>query len=157
MRMIPLLIALMMAPQAPSASAQLSQTPAQRSLVRLDLYEAVIRYQIKSWEQKAHTYCIAVNGVDAEWSLLDRLRPFQVKRASACHRLNQKPVMPVVDARQKESVIFNLGIIRSLSDAEVEIEGGYFCGNLCVAQGIYHVVHAASGWQVSEFEAHLTL
>lgn len=152
--MIPLLIALMMARQM---LPQSSHTPTETSLGRLDLYEAVIRYQIESWEQKANSYCIAINGVDAESTLLDRLRPFRVRRASACHRLNQKPVMPVVDAKEKESVIFNLGTIRNLSDSEVEIEGGYFCGNLCMAQGTYHAVRAPSGWHVLRFDSHLTL
>jgi len=153
--MIPLLIALIL---APAVLPQSSQTPAETNLGRLDLFEAVIRYQIKSWEeQRADTYCIAINGIDAESALLDRLRPFPVERASACHRLNQKPVMPVVDAKQKESVIFNLGIIRNLSDSEVEVEGGYFCGNLCMAQGTYHVVREPSGWRVLRFEAHFTL
>ena len=151
--MIPLLIALMIAPQM---LPQSSQMPTEAK-GRLALYEAVIRYQIKSWQQKAHTYCIAINGVDAESTLLDRLRPFHVERASACHRLNQNPVMPVVDAKKKESVIFNLGTIRNLSDSEVEVEGGYFCGNLCVAQGTYHVVREPSGWHVLRFEADLTL
>ena len=153
-RMIPLLIALMMAQEV---LPQASQPPAETRLGRLELFEAVIRYQIESWEQRAYTYCIAINGVDAESTLLDRLRPFHVERASACHRLNQKPVMPVVDAKSKDSVIFNLGTIRNLSDSEVEVDGGYFCGNLCMAQGTYHVVHETSGWHVLRFVAQFTL
>lgn len=152
--MIPLLIALMM---APGVSPQASQTPAEANSVRLDLFEAVVRYQIESWQQSADTFCIAINGVDAESTLLDRLRPLPVERASTCHKLNQKPVMPVVDAKQKESVIFNLGTIRNLSESEVQVEGGYFCGNLCMAQGTYHVVHETSGWRVLRFEARFTL
>jgi hypothetical protein len=153
--MIPLLIALML---APAVLPQSSQGPAETNLDRLDLFEAVVRYQIKSWEeQRADTYCIAINGVDAESTLLDRLRPIHVNGASACHRLNRRPVRPVVDAKEKESVIFNLRSIRILSDSEVEVEGGYFCGNLCMAQGTYHVVREPSGWRVLSFEAHFTL
>lgn len=152
--MIPLLLALMMAPQV---LPQASETQTDPHLVRLELFEAVIRYQIESWEQRASTYCIAINGTDAESALLDRLRPLPVERASACHKLNQKPVMPVVDAKMKDSVVFNLGTIRNLSDSEVEVEGGYFCGNLCMAQGTYRVVHESSGWHVLRFEAQFTL
>ncbi|MGA8089167.1 MAG: hypothetical protein WCA10_17970 [Terracidiphilus sp.] len=123
----------------------------------LDLQEAVIRYQIKSWQQEMHTYCVEINGTDPDPALLQRLRPLKVKGASACHRQNDRQLMMIVDDKKKDSVIFNLVAFRKVSESEVEIEGGYFCGNLCMAQGTYHLVRGASGWHVVRFEARLTL
>ena len=73
----------------------------------LDLYEAVIRYQIKSWQQAAHTYCVEINGADPNPALLQRLRPLHVRGASACQKLIEKRLMRVVDGKMKGSVIFN--------------------------------------------------
>ena len=123
----------------------------------LDLQEAVIRYQVRSWQQEMHTYCVEINGTDPDPALLHRLRPLKVKGASACHRQNEKQLMMIVDDKKKASVIFNLVAFRKVSESEVEIEGGYFCGNLCMAQGTYHLVRGASGWHVVRFEARLTL
>jgi hypothetical protein len=135
----------------------LSHMPIIATSGRLDLYEAVIRYQIKSWQLPAHTYCIKINGVDAEKVLLDHLRPLHARGASACHKLNQKPAMPIVDAKRKESVIFYLGDIRNVSDSEVDVDGGYYCGDLCMAEGTYRVINERSGWRVERFEARFTL
>jgi hypothetical protein len=123
----------------------------------LDLYEAVIRFQIKSWQQAAHTYCVEINGIDPDPALLKRFRPLHVKGASACQKLNEKQLTRVVDSKMKGSVIFNLGAIRNVSESEVDVEGGYLCGNLCMARGDYRVIRDASGWHVVRFEARITL
>ena len=123
----------------------------------LDLYEAVIRFQIKSWQQPAHTYCVEINGIDPDRNLLQRLRTQHVKGVSACQKLNEKKLTEVVDGKMKRSVIFNLATVRNVSESEVEIKGGYLCGNLCTAQGIYRVVRGASGWHVLGFVAYFTL
>jgi len=41
----------------------------------IDVYEAVLRYQIKTWDLAADSYCVKINGEDAEGTLLDRLKP----------------------------------------------------------------------------------
>lgn len=136
---------------------QSARKPNDVSSGNLDLYEAVIRFQIKSWQQAAHTYCIEINGIDPDPALLQRLRPLHVKGASACQKLNEKNLMSIVDGKMKGSVIFKLASVRNVSESEVEVEGGYLCGNLCMAQGNYRVVRDASGWHVLRFEAGLTL
>ena len=123
----------------------------------LNLYEAVIQFQIKSWQQAAHTYCVKINGIDPEPALLQRFRPLPVKGGSACQEQNEKQFMNIVDGKMKASVIFNLGAVRNVSESGVDVEGGYLCGSLCMAQGIYRVVRDASGWHVMGFEARLTL
>ena len=158
MRIIPLRLigpmALMIAAQV---LPQAANKPNHVSASNLDLYQAVVRFQIKSWQQAARTYCVEINGIDPDPALLQRLRPLHVKGASACQKQNEKQLMRIVDGKMKESVIFNLAGVRIVNDSEVEVEGGYLCGNLCMAQGNYRVVRDASGWHVVEFEAHLTL
>ena len=131
--------------------------PNDASSGNLDLYEAVIRFQIKSWQQAAHTFCVEINGVDPDQALLTRLRLLHVKGASACQKRDEKQSMNIVNGKMQGSVIFNLAAVRSVNEFEIEVEGGYLCGGLCMAQGVYRVVREASGWHVVGFEAHLTL
>ena len=140
-----MMIAVQVLPQA-------AQRPTEGTSIPLDLYEAVIRFQIKSWQPASHTYCIGIKGADPDPALLERLRPLKVKGSSACQMRNER----VVDGKLKESVIFNLAAFQKVSESEVEVEGGYLCGNMCMAKGAYRVVREASGWHVVEFEAHLT-
>ena len=68
-----------------------------------DIYEAVIHYQIRSWELAADSYCIKVNGRDASESLLDRLGPNRTKAASRC-REQKSEVMMWWSTRSLENV-----------------------------------------------------
>src|SRR5579872_1473191 len=110
MRIIPLRlvgpIALMVAAQA-LPQPQAAKRPNEVNLSSLDLYEAVVRFQIKSWQSTANTYCIEINGADPGPACLLRLRPLHVKGASACQKLNDKTQMIVVDGKNKGAVIFD--------------------------------------------------
>jgi len=147
-------------PVALMIATQLMPQAAKRPIAdissRLDIYEAVVRYQIESWQQEAHTYCVEINGADPDPAFLQHLRPLHVKGASACRKQNDKRQMIVLDRKMKGSVIFKLGMVQDLTESQVELDGGYLCGNLCMAQGNYRVVHEASGWRVVGFEARLT-
>src|SRR5882672_11108412 len=50
----------------------------------VEVYEAVFRYQIKSWDLNADSYCVKIGGQDASKTLLGRLEPLHVKSASGC-------------------------------------------------------------------------
>ncbi|WP_348260935.1 hypothetical protein P8935_14095 [Telmatobacter sp. DSM 110680] len=157
MRIVPLLLlgptALMM------ASPLLHQTagsPSEANSNSLDLYEAVIRFQVKAWQPSIHTYCVKINGADPDAALRQRLRALHVKGASACEKLKENGQMTVVDAKKKQSVIFDLGAVQNVSDSKVELQGGYLCGNVCMAQGTYRAFRDRYGWHVAGFEAQLT-
>jgi hypothetical protein len=45
----------------------------------VDVYEAVLRYQIKSWDLNADSYCVKVGGKDASKTFLGRLQPLHVR------------------------------------------------------------------------------
>jgi hypothetical protein len=128
----------------------------------LEIYESVIRYQIKSWELHSHTYCIRVLGKDAEQGLLERLNPLPIKVASACREQHvyiqgkDSGLGHVVDkATKQNSVIFDVGGIRRLSESELEVEGGYDCGSHCMASGVYRLTKLETGWRVTDFEWHV--
>ena len=76
-----------------------------------DVREAVLRYQISSWDLAADSYCVKVDGKDAPKSFLSRLDPLRVKPASACKK-QSPPKLPkfmysIVDKKTKKtSVIF---------------------------------------------------
>jgi hypothetical protein len=121
-----------------------------------DVYEAVVLYQIKSWDLTADSYCVKINNRDADGALLRHLQSPRVKPASACkkHRERGLPLMTVIDKKTKRaSVIFDLEAVRWKSETEAEIDGGYVCASLCMAGGVYHAVFDQSGWHVIHFDA----
>jgi len=124
-----------------------------------EVYEAVIEFQIKSWDLSADSFCIEINGRDADIEILKHIGSARVKQASACKKQDSGPkksFMSVVDKRtRKHSVIFDIEDIRWSGDAEAEIDGGWLCGDLCMAGGVYHAAHDQSGWHVTRFDAHI--
>jgi len=130
-------------PQAESASA--------------DVYEAVVRYQIKSWDLAANSYCISVEGKDATKDFLKRFNPLPVTVASNCiKQAKQKVSMQVVDKKTgKASVIFDVEAIHWLTKNEAEVGGGYLCGSLCMAGGKYHVIRDGMQWVVTRYDVQI--
>jgi hypothetical protein len=134
-------------------SAQTATKEALQYPSPVDVYEAVLRYQIKTWELAANSYCVKVNGKDAQAALLERFRPLPVKGASACRKqTSQSVLMRVIDGGTgKQSVIFDMGEIRWPKQSEAEVDGGYLCGSLCMAGGTYHVAWDEGRWVVTKF------
>ena len=131
------------------------QTPgvqAQSAATTAAVYEAVVRYQIKSWDLGASSYCIRMNGEDADKDFLRRLSPLPVKGASECVEKQHKLTMSIIDKHSKKrSVIFGLGGILWRKDTEAEVQGGYLCGSQCMAGGVYHVILDGNQWRVTAF------
>ena len=122
-----------------------------------DVYEAVIRYQIKSWKLAAKSYCVKMNGRDPKKDFLDRFHPLPVKGASGCRRQTTAKVM--MQVRDKKTgnvaVIFDVEAIRWLSENEAEVEGGYLCGSRCMAGGNYHLLRDGTHWVVTGYGVHI--
>ncbi len=81
-----------------------------------DIYEAVVRYQIKTWDLVAHSYCVTVRDKNPNATFLKRFDPLPVKKGSACRkkkdRIGGLVLMGVVDKKTgKRSVIFDVGEI----------------------------------------------
>jgi hypothetical protein len=135
----------------PTATTEAPQNPS-----AADVYEAVLRYQVKSWELAAESYCVRVNGKDANTTLLERLKPLNLKGASACReRTVQHVMMRIVDRKTgRMSVIFDVGEIR-WRKFEAEVDGGYLCGSECMAGGTYYVAWDGSRWAVTKFDIHV--
>jgi hypothetical protein len=122
-----------------------------------NVFEAVVRYQIESWDLAANSYCISIEGKDATTDFLRRLTPLPVKAASGCRKhTTEKVMVSVVDKKTgKRSVIFDVEAIHWLSENEATVEGGYFCANLCMASGLYHVVRDGTKWRVTRYDVKL--
>lgn len=147
--------------QANSNNSPPSQTSqSEENAVPADVYEAVVRYQIKSWELAAAAYCVKINGRDADKIFIKRLHPLPVKGASACREDEPRGLGPpfsvVVDKQtRKNSVIFDVGRVRWLNQSAVEVDGGYVCASECMAQGTYHVLWDGTRWTVAAFDIHI--
>ena len=121
--------------------------------VTADIYEAVVRFQIKSWELAADSYCVKIRGRGAEKSFLRRFAPLPVKPASGCRERGLWYERRVVDKRtRKNSVIFDLGEIRWPKRTEAEVDGGYHCGSQCMGGGTYHLTWNGTRWVVTRFD-----
>ncbi len=121
--------------------------------VSADIYEAVVRFQIKSWELAADSYCVQIRGRGAEKSFLKRFDPLSVKSASGCQERGPFSARRVVDKRtRKRSVIFDLGEIRWPKRTEAEVDGGYLCGSLCSGEGTFHLTWDGIRWVVTRFD-----
>jgi hypothetical protein len=131
-----------------------------RKATTADVYEAVVRYQIKSWNLAASSYCVMIDNSDAEKVFLKRFNPLPVKPASDCKKKNTKigkiTLMNVVDkATGKRSVIFDLDSIRWVTETEAVVEGGYQCASQCMAGGNYHLIYDGTHWVVTGYEIHV--
>lgn len=121
------------------------------------VYEAVVRYQIATWQLGADSYCIKIKGVDADGKLLHSLKPLAVKPASDCLQVKQKFDMVVIDKHsKKKSVLFGAGNIRWTSETTADVEGGYLCGSQCMSGGVYHVVKDEGQWKVVKFDTYIS-
>lgn len=138
--------------QNPTAAFQ--PTPADTAAV----YEAVARYQIKSWQLPAHTYCFRVEGQDADKAFLNRLKPLPVKPQSDCGQQNSKTyTSSIIDKHTKKSaVMFGLGSILWRSPTNAEVEGSYMCGSQCMSGGVYHVALNGGQWAVTKFDVRIS-
>jgi hypothetical protein len=121
------------------------------------VYEAVIRYQIATWKLGAETYCIQINGQDAEGKLLRSLKPLPVRAASECHEVKKKYDTLVTEKHsKKQSVIFGASTIRWTSETTADVEGGYLCGSQCMSGGVYHVVKEGGQWKAVKFDKYIS-
>jgi hypothetical protein len=124
----------------------------------IDVHEAVIRYQIKTWELCAASYCIEVNEKDATQELLKRLEPLPVKGNSGCEKENSVIFKLAIrdwvidNQTKKRSVIFRISDIKWQSPSKAEVYGGYYCGSMCLAGGIYHIVWEGHRLTVTDFD-----
>jgi hypothetical protein len=122
-----------------------------------DVYEAVVRYQIKSWELAASSYCVSIAGRDATKDFLKRFDPLPVKGASSCRKQTKDKVLVVVTDKKNgnRSVMLDVEAIRWITESEVDVTGGYFCGSLCMASGTYHLIRDGTHWTVTSYDVQI--
>ena len=128
-----------------------AQEPSQ-SATSADVYEAVVRYQMKSFDFKS--FCVQIDDKDADEEFSRRFNPRQVKGASGCRGKSKgKFSWSVVDKKTgKPSVILHVGRIHWLTNDEADVDGGYTLAVLGGAGGSYHVIREGTHWVVTEFK-----
>lgn len=117
------------------------------SKMELDVYEVVLRYQfennVSAQQEWAHAYYISFYRGDPSDEFIDRFSgqtPVVLKR-SEC-KMNSEGV---INRQTKEpGLIFYLGEIRWVSEAEVEVDGGYY-ENDRSASGNTYFLHKKDG------------
>jgi hypothetical protein len=118
--------------------------------------EAVARYQIAKWDLRTEVYFLSVDGRDPSDILLKRLSDVNppVKKKSASKKTKDLVGGAIVEAKtEKVGVIFDQQSIRRDSEDRADVQGGYYCGSLCSASGVYHLQRRDGRWVVTNFEA----
>lgn len=116
--------------------------------------EVVLRYQIKSWELNADVYFVEINSKDPSKEFLNRMADLKkpVKRKSDSKQAGAAKEY-VRDKRSRlRGVIFDQARVIKKTESTVDVEGGYFCGSLCMASGTYHLQLRGTTWVVTGFD-----
>jgi hypothetical protein len=118
-----------------------------------NIREAIVRYQIATWDLNAKVYFISINGKDPSHEFLSRFKDvrYSVMGKSASKRMKDVIGWVVEKKTKKLGVIFDQESIRWLNDAKVDVAGGYLCGGLCMAGGMYHLELRNDQWTVTSF------
>jgi hypothetical protein len=136
----------LVASQAPTESVS-------HAKVQDDNREAVVRFQMRNSQHSARVYFVRISSEDPPPNFLTRFADSkkQIKKRSDA-RVDGSNL--VVDKRSRaHGVILNQGDIRRITESVVEVEGGYSCGSLCGASGVYHLRRDGESWTVTHFRA----
>jgi hypothetical protein len=133
--------------------------------------EAVLRYQMEGWARdgdkseaeaqdandkaiakrlNARVYYLSVNRKDPSEELLKRFRDFPrtIKKVSESTHTKR---LWVADKKTKQpGIIFSADEIHWITDDQVEVDGGYYCGGLCAAGDVFTVNFDHGTWKVTK-------
>ncbi|UCF81674.1 MAG: hypothetical protein JSV08_04475 [Acidobacteriota bacterium] len=125
-----------------------------RARVEDDIREAVFGYQFEhnasGIQQTADVYCLSIDGKDPADAFMKRFEDNwpPVKKASRCM---EDAVAGAGDKKAGErGLLFGVGELRWITDTEVEVEGGYYEGDLSSSGNTYHVVKEDCHWVVTK-------
>jgi hypothetical protein len=118
--------------------------------------EAVFRYQFKSFDLLVAYHFISVNGKNPSAAMLQRFHGEQPPVLPVSESEKIKKPMKLIQNRNdyKQGALFNQGQIKWISDAKVDVDGGFECGDICdEGSGVYHVSRQENKWVVDSFDA----
>jgi len=134
----------------PTASSQAVQ-----SVQADDIREAVVRYQIAQWDLNAKVYFLKIEGKDPDEKFLSRFKDAShpVKKQSESRVRKVRRVIAFVEDRKtkQRGVVFDQEAIRWVNETKVDVEGGFYCGSLCMAGGVYRLERRDGRWVVLSF------
>jgi len=119
-----------------------------------DIREAVFRYQFQHNSsiqgRRAGVYCLSVRekNADPQQTFIQRFAGFRppVRKASDCITDPYKGVLERITG--KRGLLFRVRSIKWLSDAKVQVVGGYFEDGLSASGETYTVVRTHDGWMI---------
>jgi hypothetical protein len=151
-----ILISVLMAAFVIAPTIQKSGGEASHSDQEDNIREAVFRYQFKSFDLLVAYHFISVNGKNPSAAMLQRLHGEQPPVLSVSDAERIKRPMKLIQNRNdyKQGALFNQGQIKWISDAKVDVDGGFECGDICdEATGVYHASRQENKWVVDSFDA----
>jgi len=126
---------------------------------RNDIWEAVFRYQLTNLYFKKYSAFLALPTAKRKWrdpdeKFLSRLKDIKPRP----QKFSARPHPPAgvyphqfVDKKSgKVIVVLRVGAITWVSDSEVQLDGGFYCGSLCGESFHYRVGNKAGRWTVTE-------
>jgi hypothetical protein len=136
-----------------STSAQQARTAQE-----LEVREAIVGYQIASWDLRADVYFLEIESKNPQQDFLDRFKdiPRLVKGENASKMKKDVAGYHIEDRRtKKRGVLFDQGPMVWKDDSTIDVAGGYDCATLCAGSGIYHLKQFDGRWKVQRFEIRL--
>ena len=121
-----------------------------------DIREAVFRYQFhhnaSALQQEAKVYCLAVGRKlgDPTDEFMRRFRNDKpaVRKASSCDLMTGNGVVERRTGNQ--GIELEIASLKWISDSEVEVEGGYYEGNMSSSGNLYTVNERDGKWRVTK-------
>jgi hypothetical protein len=151
-----ILISVLMTVMATAPALQKGAGESTRAEQEDDIREAVFRYQFKNADLLVAYHFLSVNGKNPSAALLQRFHDEQPPALPVSDSEIVKKPMRMVQNRNdyKQGVLFNVGQIKWISDAKVDVDGGFACGDFCDEfSGVYHLTKQGNKWAVDSSDA----
>jgi hypothetical protein len=135
------------------AQTRIPQAPSERTRQENDIREAIFRYRMS--ESKFESIFLAVDGRDPNDNFMKRFTKstVPVKKASQAGVGKKRwPGYLIDPATDERAIQFSVGSIKWVSDTQVEVRGGMYCGSLCADAGIYRVTKRSDRWEVEKYD-----
>ena len=119
-----------------------------------DIREAIFRSQLT-----AGVNFLSIDGKDPSEAFMKRFEgsdPPTLKLSRARKKKVLRDVTEVVDRKtDRDGTILKVGNVHWIDQNSVTVEGGNYCGSLCNASGIFHVVREKGIWVVKNFDVQI--
>jgi hypothetical protein len=131
--------------------------PADHAAQENDIWEAVFRYRIELVGSNG-PFFLSIDGNDPSDSFMARFAPSsaRVKKYSESYfRKDPSPGWLRDRSTDEKAIGLSVRSVTWISNDQVELRGGMYCGGLCADAGIYRLAKKNGRWAVEQYEAHM--